>query len=449
MQFRLEISLFLIGGIAMAFILLVIHDFPLMQSGIKLVLGIFTVGLFAALDLSLAREQTVIRTALSGKGPFEPPQRLTPLTRRFSLAATTILILITSIILLVLIRDVNWLAEQDVHTASIAMLGRSILVEIIFVMGFLLCMVINLVFSYARNLRLLFDNETRILENVTNGDLSQRVPVATSDELGVIAGHTNTMISALREGVRMREGLLIAQEVQQHFLPSTAPTVPGLDIAGAAHFSDETGGDFYDFIGCQADRCELTTVIVGDVSGHGIGAALLMAAGRALIRQSTHSPGAPSQNIADANRHLVKDLDGSGRFITLFSMLLDPVTRMTMWVNAGHQPALVYDATTDHFSELKGHDIPLGVEETWQFHEHSMPFPSPSQIILIGTDGLWEAHSEAGEMFGSSRVQNILRHTAHRTSAEILNALDQAVRDFTNRSAQEDDLTMVVMKGMP
>ena len=297
MQFRVELGLFFGAAMIMALILQVVYHFPLFESGMKLVLGIFTVGLFAALDLALARERLIIQSALSGTTSFETPRELSPMTRKFSFIATLILLLITAIIMLVLIRDIAWLAEQDLDIASIDTLGRSVLLEIIFVMGFLLFMVINLVFSYARNLRILFDNETVVLESVSRGDLSQQVPVATNDEMGIIAGHTNTMIASLREGVRMRDGLRIAKEIQQNFLPDEPPIIPGLELAGTANFSDETGGDFYDFIDCDQPNCELTGVVVGDVSGHGIGAALLMAAGRALIRQSVSSSGAPSQNL--------------------------------------------------------------------------------------------------------------------------------------------------------
>lgn len=446
-QFRMELALFFVAGLVMAFILFFLYQFPLLQSGMKLVLGIFTVGIFAALDLSLARERTVIKAALAGSGPFEAPRKLSPLTRRFSLAATFILLLITGIIMLVLVRDIRWLAEQNLTMASIDMLGRSVLLEIVFVMGFLLLMVINLVFSYARNLRILFDNETGVLEGVSQGDLSRRVPVITNDEMGVIAGHTNTMISSLREGVRMREGLRIAKEVQQHFLPDSAPNIPGLDIAGTAHFSDETGGDFYDFIDCEEAQCHLTAVAVGDVSGHGIGAALLMAAGRALIRQSTGSPGAPAQNIATANRHLTRDIEGSGRFMTLFYMVLDPITNHAIWVNAGHQPPLLLNIQSEVFSELKGEDIPLGVVDSWQFHEKYMALPTADQIIFIGTDGVWEAHNENGEMFGSQRLREVIRLNARRSAQEIMDAVIEAVGRHAESSVREDDLTLVVIKG--
>lgn len=448
MQFRMELGLFLSAAMVMAVILFFMYDFPLFQSGIKLVIGIFTVGLFAALDLSLARERLVIKAALAGEASFETPRELSPLTRKFSLAATLILLLITAIMMLVIFRDVQWLAEQDLSMVSISALGRSILLEIIFVMGFLLLMVINLVFSYARNLRILFSNETIVLENISRGNLTKRVPVITSDEIGVIAGHTNTMIDALREGMRMREGLLIAKEVQQNFLPARPPELPGLDMAGLSRFSDETGGDFYDFIDCDTDSCGQVAIAVGDVSGHGIGAALLMAAGRATIRQGAATPGSPAQNISVANMHLARDIGDTGRFMTLFFMNINPIEGNISWVNAGHQPPLVYDPASDQFSELRGEDIPLGVVEDWQYHEYPMDMPSPGQIILIGTDGAWEAHNPAGEMFGSKRIQQCIRENADRNAQEILNAIADAVEEFGNSSTQEDDITLVVIKGI-
>jgi sigma-B regulation protein RsbU (phosphoserine phosphatase) len=328
------------------------------------------------------------------------------------------------------------------------MLGRSVLTEVLFVMGFLLIMVMNLIFAYTRNLRILFDVQTRILENVSKGDLSQRVPVTTSDEMGVIAGHTNIMISTLREGMRMREGLLIAQEVQQHFLPRHPPEMPGLDIAGASLFSDETGGDFYDFIQCEADSCGQLAIAVGDVSGHGIGAALLMTAGRAVIRQNAATPGSATENIRRANKHLTRDIGDTGRFMTLFFMVVDPVNMQATWVNAGHLPPQLYDPDTDRFSELKGKDIPLGVEAEWHYHEQVMDLPGPGQILLISTDGLWEDHNPDGEMFGRDRIRTILRNHGQQSAQEILQSLCDAVLEFTGPGRREDDLTLVVVKGV-
>lgn len=448
MQFRLDVGLFLTAGVCTAIILLIVYGFPLHQSGLKLVLGIFTVGFFAGLDLALARERVVIHKALSGRASYSSPKRLTPMTRKISLVATSILLLITAIILLVIIRDLNWLAAQELNMDTIGMLSESVLTEILFVMGFLLAMVINLVLSYTRNLRILFDTETRVLENVSRGDLTHRVPVTTTDELGVIAGHTNTMIGSLREGVRMREGLLIAQEVQQHFLPESAPRIPGLDISGISLFSDETGGDFYDFINCDADSCGQMAVVVGDVSGHGIGAALLMSAARSTIRQNAATPGSAAESVTRANMHLSRDTGETGRFVTFFYMVIDPVEQTMTWVNGGHQPPILYNPAENSFTELKGIDIPMGVEETWEYHETTMPLPKPGEILLIGTDGAWEVRNPEGEMFGYERIKQLVRANRDENSETIIQIVCDTTLTFAQSDNRDDDLTLVVIKGI-
>jgi sigma-B regulation protein RsbU (phosphoserine phosphatase) len=447
-QFQMDLGLFLAAGLAAGIILFAVYHYPLHQSGLKLVLGIFTVGLFAGLDMALARERLVIRRALAGDAGYGPPDRLIPMTRKFSLVAILVLLLSTVIILLVIIRDLGWLATQDLNLDTLDMIGRSVLVEVLFVMGFLIVMVVNLVVSYARNMRMLFDTQTRVLENVSRGDLSRRVPVTTSDEMGVIAGHTNTMIARLREGMRMREGLRIAQEVQQHFLPKAAPQMPGLDIAGASLFSDETGGDFFDFIECDAAGCGQLAVAVGDVSGHGIGAALLMTAGRAVIRQNAATPGSAAENIRRANLHLSRDIGDTGRFMTLFLMVVDPAGGTASWVNAGQQPPQLYDPDADAFTELKGVDIPLGVEPGWEYHERSMDLPGPGQILCICTDGVWEAHNPDGAMFGRERLRALIRGHRDGSAREILSAISEQVVEFAGAGRREDDLTLVVVKGV-
>ena len=447
-QFILELVLMLVSGLVSILILFFAYRFPLLRSGLRLLLGLASVALFAALDLTLARERSVIGETRPGRISYDPPKRFSPITRSFFLASTLVLSSTAAIMILVLVRDMSLLAVEGLSGNAIVELNETVTTEITLVMGFLLLMVINLVHSYSRNLRQLFRNQTSVLENVSRGDLSRQVPVATNNELGVIAGHTNTMIGALREGVRMREGLLIASEVQRHFLPDHAPELPGLEMDGTARFSDETGGDFFDFIECEQPGCTLQGVMIGDVSGHGIGSALLMAAGRALVRQAGSLPAPLSQRIGVANRHLVRDVGDSGHFITLFFLEIDPGRGIGSWVNAGHQPPLFYDPATDAFSELRGEDIPLGVEPDWMFHEHTMTLPGPGQVLVLSTDGVPEAMNDRGEMFGEERFREAIRRAAGEGPQGIIRAVVGAVTEFTGRSSQEDDLTLVVIKGI-
>ena len=169
------------------------------------------------------------------------------MTRKFSLVAFTTAIFVTAVVVLVFARDIVWLSKIDQNAAALARAQWSVAKEMFFIMAVLLALVVNLIVSYSRNLRLLFNNETDVLERVSRGDLSRTVPVATRDEFGVIAGHTNTMIRGLRHRTKLITALKLAEEVQQNLLPVTAPDHPGLDLSGTSIYCDETGGDYYDF----------------------------------------------------------------------------------------------------------------------------------------------------------------------------------------------------------
>ncbi|MFH1914932.1 MAG: SpoIIE family protein phosphatase [Pseudomonadota bacterium] len=451
LQLGLDLALFTSAALATALAVQLAHGFGFMGSGLKMALGVFAIGVFASFDLALEREREVISSAKPRTGPareHSPPGRVVSIASQFILVTTTIILLAAALLLVVLMRDIQWLSEQGLGPSMPSILGPAVLGELLLVMGALLVLTVNLAVSYARNLRLLFANQTAVLEAVSRGDLSRRVPAVTCDEMGVIAAHTNAMIASLRDGQRLRDGLRIAMEVQQNLLPESAPILPGLELAGAAVFSEETGGDFFDYIGCDEEVCGRMAVAVGDVSGHGIGAALLMAAGRALVRQSAASPGSPARNISTANRHLARDIDGTGRFMTLFYMILDPATGEATWVNAGHQPPLLHDPADDSFRELRGRDIPLGVDREWLFHQETMPLPGPGQTLLIGTDGLWEAQNDRGDMFGPQRVRRVIRDNADAGAHALVRALLDAVADFTGPTPQDDDITLVVVKGV-
>ncbi|MUM77207.1 SpoIIE family protein phosphatase [Pseudodesulfovibrio sp. F-1] len=451
LQLVVDLGLFAAAALVTAVALRLTFGFGLLESGLKLALGVFAIGVFASLDLALERERETIRLAKPGRSftrEQSPPCRVVSIASQFILVTTAVVSLAAAVLLVMLLGDIRWLSEQGLSPASLPFLGPAVLGEILLVMAALLALIVNLAVSYSRNLRLLFANQTAVLEAVSRGDLSRNVPAVTCDEMGVIAAHTNAMIASLRDGQRLRDGLRIAVEVQQNLLPDQAPALPGLDLAGAAVFSEETGGDFFDYIGCDDEVCGRVAVAVGDVSGHGIGAALLMAAGRALVRQSAASPGSPARNITTANRHLTRDIDDTGRFMTLFFVVLDPAAREATWVNAGHQPPLLHDPADNSFRELRGRDIPLGVDREWRFHQETMPLPGPGQTMLIGTDGLWEAQNRQGDMFGHERVRQVLRDNSGADARQLVSALLAAVADFAGATPQDDDITLVVVKGV-
>jgi sigma-B regulation protein RsbU (phosphoserine phosphatase) len=257
------------------------------------------------------------------------------------------------------------------------------------------------------------------------------------------------MAALNKEHRHVKHSLSLAMEVQQNLLPKSDPTVAGLDISGKSIYCDETGGDYYDFLESDDSQDGKIGVIVGDVSDHGIPSALLMATVRAHIRQRCSSSENVGQMIADVNRKLAQDVQDSGRFMTLFYSEIDRNNNIIRWVNAGHDPAIVYDPEKYTFSELNGgSNLALGVMEDAKYTELQRNI-APGQIIVIATDGIWEARGPDDKMFGKDRLYKIIRQNASASANEIQHAIFEALKRFRKDAKLEDDMTLVVVKVVP
>lgn len=196
-QLIMDLCLCLTAGLLATTYNLTAFGFPI-ASGIKLVIGCTVAGFFLSIDTALARERLVIKDSIAHSRALAPPERLYSMTRKFSLVALATAVLVSIVVILVFSLDIVWLTKIEQNETAIYQAQMSIAYEIFFMFVVLLSLVVNLIISYSGNLRLLFSNQTRILEGISRGDLSQKVPVATKDEFGVIAGHTNKMIDGLR-----------------------------------------------------------------------------------------------------------------------------------------------------------------------------------------------------------------------------------------------------------
>lgn len=284
------------------------------------------------------------------------------------------------------------------------------------------------------------------MSRVEEGDLTVNVPVENNDELGALAEHFNQMTDGLKERYRLRHSLSLAREVQQNLLPRENPVIEGLDIAGKSIYCDETGGDYYDFIIGGGRESAQLGVAIGDVSGHGIASALLMATVRSSLRQRSSLPGNTGSIISDVNRQLVLDVEDSGQFMTMLYISIDPVKRRLHWVRAGHDHAIFYDPGSDTFEKLGGSGIALGVDENWVFEVNLKSDLTRGQIILLSTDGIWETRNPKGEMFGKEPVFHILRRYSSSSANEILETILDALNRFRRSTKIEDDITLVVIK---
>ena len=292
------------------------------------------------------------------------------------------------------------------------------------------------------------ENIISAVRKIKEGNLQTRVKVVSNDEIGVLGDAVNDMTKGLIERERMQQSLNLAKEVQQNLLPKENLKAKGFDIAGKSVYCNETGGDYYDFITIgEADKNKIM-VAIGDVSGHGISSALLMATARSSLRQRASLPGSIAKIITDVNRHLVNDVEDSGQFMTMFFLTFDSVTRQLEWVRAGHDPAIIYDPISDSFYELGGSGIALGVDAEWIYEENKKTDFSKGQIIFLSTDGIWEARNKKGDMLGKEPILNTIRQHSSLDSEQIIDAVFDTLDEFIDDSKIEDDITSVIIKSM-
>jgi sigma-B regulation protein RsbU (phosphoserine phosphatase) len=297
----------------------------------------------------------------------------------------------------------------------------------------------------SRNLTLPFGEIIQTLRGVRNGILDKKVQVTSNDEIGYTGDVINEMTEGLKEREKMRHSLDLAKEVQQYLMPASDPRIKGLDIAGKSIYCEETGGDYYDYLPSGAEQQGKIGLVVGDVSDHGIPSALLMTTARAFLRQRFSQSGNLNQIVTDVNRQLSQDVKESGRFMTLFLCEIDRQNEFIHWVNAGHEPGMIYDRHTDEFVALTGGGLPLGVSQKSAYQKFQRAI-SPGQIILIGTDGIWEAQNQAGEMFGKERFNDVIRKHAKSSANLILDTVINSLDSFQQSHQKTDDVTLVVIK---
>jgi len=264
-----------------------------------------------------------------------------------------------------------------------------------------------------------------------------------------VQAREQAMAALEREHRRVRQSLSLAMEVQQNLLPRDTPRVAGLDIAGTSIYCDETGGDYYDYLTTGEAAEEKLGVVVGDVSEHGIPSALLMATVRAQIRQRYYQAGGLDRVICDVNRQLAQDVQDSGRFMTLFMADVDRKNSRIIWLNAGHEPAIIYTPEANTIEELAGSgSLPLGIADNFEYTVNHRDITA-GQILAIATDGIFETQNPEGEMFGRRRCYDVIRQNAAEPAGRIMKAILKAVNDFRQDLPPKDDLTLMIIKIKP
>jgi phosphoserine phosphatase RsbU/P len=320
------------------------------------------------------------------------------------------------------------------------------LIKMVGYIGFgVIILVVILAFTFSRTvtkpIRIMIEGARKLAA----GHFDTRVQIRSRDEFGEMARIFNRIGPQLKENYDIKHSLELAMEVQQNLLPSTDPSVAGLDIAGRSLYCEKTGGDYFDYLERAEQVPGRVTVVVGDVSDHGIPSALLMTTARAMLRQRSSRAGSIHEIVTDVNRQLTRDTQESGQFMTLFYCEIDAGEKWIRWVRAGHDPVMVYDPAGDSFRLLLGPGVAMGVLGNVAYEENHRMLSS-GQIILIGTDGIWEAHSAEGQMYGKEALKKIIRENVRASAKDIVESVLDSLQTFVHPLNLEDDVTLVVVK---
>jgi serine phosphatase RsbU (regulator of sigma subunit) len=241
---------------------------------------------------------------------------------------------------------------------------------------------------------------------------------------------------------RMRHEMRLARMIQQKLFPTEQPAFPGLEIWGASYPADETGGDYFDYMNPSRDQLD---VAIGDVSGHGYGPALIMAATRAYVRALAMAHAELDDVLAITNRVLAADVGGD-HFVTLLLARLDLSSHSLVYTSAGHTPGYILDDSGAVRSTLDSTSIPLGILDEAEFPTASRVAFQSGDLVFLYTDGVVEAMSPDGQYYGIDRALDVIRSMRDEPASDIVRALEQSNRQFIAQEKRLDDFTAIVIK---
>lgn len=239
---------------------------------------------------------------------------------------------------------------------------------------------------------------------------------------------------------RMARELEMAYEVQAGLIPAGTPSVPGWEFAASWEPAREVSGDYYDFISSTGRQ----GVLIADVSGKGMHAALLMAVTRSVVRAMAAISPTPAASLTQANRHVCAD-STRGMFVTLFYMEISPATDTVTYVNCGHNPVFWYRADRNDISELAPTNSVLGYNAALECKQAEIA-AGHGDVVVLYTDGITEAFNADDLEFGDERFKAVLMAHANESPERILAEIQKAVKAHVGSAPQSDDRTIVIAK---
>ena len=240
---------------------------------------------------------------------------------------------------------------------------------------------------------------------------------------------------------RMEEELKVASEIQIRLQPVAPPRVDGWDMTGWSVPCREIGGDYYDFI--RRKRDNRLIVAVGDVSGKGTGAALLMSSLHAAVRAQSQTRSTISEVMSEINQYIFEN-SPSNKFLTLFYGELDPETSILTYSNGGHNTPMLVRRSGEVVCLDKG-GLPVGLMQATRYDEDNVLF-EPGDVLVIYSDGITESVNQRDEEFGESRLLEVVKNNLHRPVSGIRDRVDEALTRFVETAAPVDDMTLMIIK---
>ena len=254
--------------------------------------------------------------------------------------------------------------------------------------------------------------------------------------------HITNLLEERRASERLRQQLEIARQIQYRLLPPAPPEIEGLDIAGRLITAERVGGDYYDYFLTDAKR---PSFVIADVSGHSIGAALIMAAFRSAVRAQRDADYTSSMLVQRINTILYDDLFQSEQFISMVYLRYLRTRQLIEFTAAGHPPPIIWRSGTRTFEEVSTDDPLLGIEPRCVFHGKQLVV-SKGDVIFLYTDGITEAIQRAGERFGKGRLLECLEDAMVGSARQIVDVVVETVQMFIDPEPPRDDITALVLK---
>lgn len=248
------------------------------------------------------------------------------------------------------------------------------------------------------------------------------------------------LLEVQQERKRLANELSVATEIQLRLHPSTPPSLPGYDLMGVSFPCYEVGGDYYDFIERRDGR---VVIALGDVSGKGMGAALLMSSLHAAVRAQATTRLSPAEVVQQINLYIY-DNTPSNRYVTFFYSELDPRTHQLTYINAGHNSPILVRASGE-VTRLDVGGFPVGITPDGEYREGWVQL-EPGDVLVIYSDGVTESLNEQEDEFGEARLIEVVRQHRNRTAAGIRDRIDEALSRFVGKAKSVDDLTLVILK---